>query len=86
MTEIDEADVLDAIEQALAEDRRDDAGGGVASQTIADILDCSQTTVIRRLSALAEAGDVVTVWGVSNYQARRSYLPAGHPDTDWSQE
>lgn len=73
-------EVRDAVETALAEGRTDGLEGGVATETIAEIVGIEDSTVSTYLRALVEVGELERVRGLSpDGVVRSSVLPADHP-------
>lgn len=77
-------DVLETIEEAVAEGATADLEGGVPVGEIADRLDRPRNSdaLRARLEELENRGEVVKVWGVSpdSGQPLTGYLPTDHPD------
>lgn len=70
-------DILAAVESAVESGDRDILAGGVPAEKVANRLSIHQSTASKRLGDLADAGEVVQVWGAcpqAPYRARPSYL------------
>jgi len=75
-------DVTDAVADALADDRRDAAAGGVHAEAVAEYLTVSPSTTAKYLRDLYDRGELARLDGLKpgTIQNRTSYLPADHPD------
>jgi len=72
---VESREVRAAVEDLVAEDECDALAGGIASRTVAEYLDVHISTAQNHLTALEEAGELVSVWGVGPRGPRKGWLP-----------
>jgi len=75
----DDAEIIDALEQALDDGRTLPGNGGVPAYVVADYCGLTTSTLSGRLAALEEH-TLVRVWGIGPNGPETGWLPADHPD------
>jgi biotin operon repressor len=82
---IDDAEILEVVDAALAEGNTDLLDGGVHASTVAERLGYDRSSISTHLRQLEERGELVRVNGIDpeTLEPRTSFLPADQlPEPD----
>jgi len=70
---VPDADIVAAVEDAIADGETDDADGGAPAEAVAERLPIKQHTTEQRLRELVDEGQLKEVYGIGPTIPRKSY-------------